>query len=245
MTEDLSFYSLPSTAKLFHDDPYATEGSATVLAVSGNKAVLDRTIFYAESGGQIADQGEISGQRVLDVQKVGGTPYGMPGGEMLMIDTVHVHEFEEPCTLVPGQQVEMRIDWARRYHNMQMHSLAHYVYAAVGEWMETQGMARSIKGCHVAETTARFDFVGAVPGDALHEITPRTVELVKRSGEVTMTPAEGSDDVFLWRSGGITMPCGGTHVRDSSEIEGDIRLRRSKKGKNLTRVYVELERPNR
>ena len=67
------------TERIYYTDPYAAEFDATVVnvePVSGDAnrhaVVLDRTAFYPESGGQMADRGRIATASVLDVQVDGG-----------------------------------------------------------------------------------------------------------------------------------------------------------------------------
>ncbi|MEU6068006.1 alanyl-tRNA editing protein [Streptomyces sp. NPDC047082] len=232
----------PATRQLYHEDPYATCATATVLAVSGHHAVFDQSIFYAESGGQVADQGVINGSRVVDVQKAGGRPFQLPNGEVATVEAVFCHEFEAPCTLAAGDRVTMEIDWERRFRNMQMHTLAHYLFHATGEYLASQGTARSTRGCRISDDAARFDFGCAIPGEAVTEIQERVEELLATSPEATVRPLPDTHDVFIWRSGGIEIPCGGTHVQHPREIRGTIKVRRRTKGKGGTRLYVELDR---
>ncbi|MEU9299746.1 alanyl-tRNA editing protein [Streptomyces sp. NPDC048269] len=232
----------PATAQLYHHDPYATTATAVVLAVEGHHAVFDRSLFYAESGGQVADQGTVDGRRVVDVQKAGGRPYQLPNGEVATIDAVFCHVFEEPCSLEVGAEVTMEIDWERRFRNMQMHTLAHFLFHATGEYLMAHGQTRSTRGCHISDSAARFDFGCAIPTEAVPEIQERVLALLGSAGEAVVTPLPGADDVFVWRSGEIEIPCGGTHVRHPKEIRGGITVRRRTKGKGGTRLYVELDR---
>lgn len=181
----------PATAQLYHHDPYATTATAVVLAVEGHHAVFDRSLFYAESGGQVADQGTVDGQRVVDVQKAGGRPYQLPNGEVATIDSVFCHVFEEPCSLEVGAEVTMEIDWERRFRNMQMHTLAHFLFHATGEYLTAHGQARSTRGCHISDSAARFDFGCSIPSEAVQEIQARVLALLDAAGEAVVTPAGG------------------------------------------------------
>ncbi|MET9292480.1 alanyl-tRNA editing protein [Streptomyces sp. NPDC003077] len=242
MIEPALWSACPPTEQLYHEDQYGTTATATVLSVSGRYAVFDRSIFYAESGGQVADQGTINGARVIDVQKAGGRPFQLPNGEVATIESVFCHEFEEPCTLTVGEQVTMEIDWDRRFRNMQMHTLAHFLFHATGEYLESQGLARTTRGCNISDSSARFDFGSAIPTEAVPGIQDRVIALLAASPEATITGLPGTHDVFIWRSGDIEIPCGGTHVHHPKEIQGRITVRRRTKGKGGTRLYVELDR---
>ncbi|POX37632.1 alanyl-tRNA editing protein [Streptomyces sp. Ru73] len=242
MIEAALWSSCPPTQALYHDDPYATTATATVLSVSDRYAVFDRSVFYAESGGQVADQGTVDGARVVDVQKAGGRPFQLPNGEVATVESVFCHEFAEPCTLRPGDQVTMEIDWDRRFRNMQMHTLAHFLFHATGEYLEAQGQTRSTRGCHISDDSARFDFGCAIPGEAAAVIEARVRELLASSPEATVTPLPDTHDVFVWRSGDIVIPCGGTHVHHPKEIQGSVKVRRRTKGRHGTRLYIDLDR---
>jgi Ser-tRNA(Ala) deacylase AlaX len=210
-----AFQDHPATEKFYHHDLYATKCTATVLAVEDDLALFDRTIFYAESGGQVADQGYVSGRRVIDVQKSGGDPYFLPNGDCLRTNTRFVHRFEEPVDLAAGETVDMEIDWDRRYRNMQMHTLAHFLFHSINEYLESQGKAASTKGCYISDDSARFDFGIGIGPEAVPVIEDRVRGLVATGEDAEVTKFEDADDVYLWRCAGIEIPCGGTHVHSA------------------------------
>src|SRR4051794_31530200 len=88
------------TEKLFHRDGSLLHASARVVEVQDNFVVLDRSIFYAESGGQEYDTGSIDGIAVVDVQDQGGRLLNCKGTRVeipaIKIDTVIVHQLAAP-----------------------------------------------------------------------------------------------------------------------------------------------------
>lgn len=240
MVGDIEFRALPVTRKLFHEDPYQRAASATVVAVSEMDIVLDETIFYAESGGQAPDRGTIGGVRVVDVQKEAGHWVQLPNGETAKVDSVIRHRLAEEAPFAVGDEVALELDWARRFHNMQMHTLAHFLFIATGEHLASVGVPLATKGCYIETDSARFDFVGRIEAEAVPGIEARVRELVETSGTASVEKLQ--DDVFMWRSAGREIPCGGTHVADAGEIVGAVDVRRRSKGSSLTRLYVTLGR---
>ena len=105
------------TDRLYLSDPYLVSFTARVVAGSEQggppSAVLDRTAFYPEGGGQPADRGTLGGARVVDVQESRG-------------DVVHLLDRQ----LAPGTEVEGRVDWVRRLDHMQQHHGQHLLSAA-------------------------------------------------------------------------------------------------------------------
>ena len=105
---------MPMTEKLFYEDPFLKEFSATILDCREEKGqwivTLDRTAFYPEGGGQPADHGTLGNVKVFDTkEKI---------GEIL-------HFCEGP--LKAGETVQGAVDWARRFDFMQQHSGEHIV----------------------------------------------------------------------------------------------------------------------
>jgi alanyl-tRNA synthetase len=233
---------LPKTVKLFHADPYLREAEAEVLHVDREFVVLDRSVFYAESGGQEWDEGEIDGIRVVDVQDQSGRALSAKNPRMplpsIRVDTVIVHRLAQPCPFKPGQRVHLTLDWARRYANMRNHSASHLVLHGVQEALrEDVSEELMIKGCHIHPQGSRFDFAADVPGAKLPDAEAIANELIAKGMPIAMETEPASDEVYYWTydEGRVVIPCGGTHVRSAAEL-GPVKLRRSKKGANLTRV---------
>ncbi len=100
--------------KLYYNDPFLQEFTATVLSCEQDKAgwkvVLDRTAFYPEGGGQPADTGILGDANVTDVREKEG---------------LIIHTCDKALNV--GDTVTGRIDWARRFDHMQQHSGEHIV----------------------------------------------------------------------------------------------------------------------
>lgn len=108
------------TQRLYHADAFVRDMTAAVVAIepaaAGADVILDRTVFYPEAGGQLADHGVLAGVRVVDVQ----------------VDDVGVirHRLAGPGPAV-GAEVRGEIDWARRRQHMAQHTAQHILSAAL------------------------------------------------------------------------------------------------------------------
>ena len=121
------------------------ELKAKVIKVLDGGLVLDRTSFYAESGGQVGDIGTISsnGTEVAVID----TTYGAPG--------VAFHHTAEPSPLKEGQEVIARINGERRDSIRRHHTATHILHWALRKIL---GDHVSPQGSLVEASRLRFDF---------------------------------------------------------------------------------------
>ena len=239
------------TVPLFRDDPYRRECDAQVLAVNERGIVLERTVFYATSGGQPGDTGRL----VVDgnVVAIGATVYGGEKAEL-----IHVPAAAGP-PLSAGAPVHAEIDWERRYRHMRMHTALHLLCSIV---------PFPVTGGSIGAEESRLDFdiseADAVDKDALterlnaliaadHAVTTRWItdaELADNPGLVrtmTVKPPVGSGRVRLVAIGGDgavdLQPCGGTHVRSTAEIKPVAVTKIEKKGRQNRRIRLAFAEP--
>lgn len=232
-----------ATELLFRDDAYLREAEATVLAVNDRRGiVLDRTVFYATGGGQPGDTGMLV--RGAGTIAVATAVYGDS-----KTDVVHVPgETEE----VPqaGEKVRAVLDWDRRYRHMRIHTGLHLL-SVVLPFPVTGGSIGADEG------RLDFDIDGEVPAKediearlnalvaADHQVSSEWItdqELLDNPGLVKtmkVKPPMGTGRVRLVRIGDIDLqPCGGTHVRSTSEIGPLVIGKIENKGKQNRRVRI-------
>ena len=106
------------TTPVFRDDAYLTDCPATVTGLTDKGIILDRTVFYAQGGGQPGDVGQLVRQDGMVVPIV-NTIYGEDRKSI-----VHVPADGAP-TLSEGDTVTAILDWDKRYARMRIHTALH------------------------------------------------------------------------------------------------------------------------
>ena len=231
----------PATKKVFHNHPYKKDLEANVIAIKDGHVVLDKTIFYAESGGQDFDTGFINNTKVVNVQDQLGQMLYLKGGAVevpsVKVDTIIVHKIEGETDFCVGETVKLMIDWDRRYKLMRNHSASHFLFfAANAIAREKIGEKLFTKGCHISVDGARFDFSYDIPSEWIPDIEALANEQISRGLEIEMKAEPESTEIFYWTYGDdIIIPCGGTHVKSATEL-GKITVKRRKQGKGTTRL---------
>jgi alanyl-tRNA synthetase len=213
---------VPSTVKLYDDDPYLTKFRAKVLGIEGNEVELDKTAFYPEGGGQAGDTGLIGGARVVDTQTKDGRIF---------------HMLEAAPGFSAGGEVECEIDWDRRYRIMRLHSAAHIMEHFL--WKRLGHIDRL--GSYVDDKKDRADYAydGRLPAEELKKVEEETNLFLAEGHEILILQDPARPGIRIWKCGPIEMPCGGTHVRNTDEI-GVVRLRRRNPGRGVERVETSL-----
>ena len=215
---------------------------ATVLYIDDDTIVLDRTPFYAESGGQIGDTGTITGDG--STIEVTDTRYGVPG--------LHIHEIAGSGGFEVGQTVTATIDGERRAAIRRNHTATHILHHALREVL---GDHVKQQGSYVGPDRLRFDFShyeGMTPdqlaavedlvnaevldnGSCRHFET--TMETAEQLGAIAFFGDKYGDVVRVLEAGRNSVElCGGTHVRALGDI-GQFRIvSEGSIGSNIRRV---------
>ena len=258
-TEFTGFDELTSEAKIL--GIFVDGKRVPVVAHNGGPApdrvelILDRTPFYAESGGQIADEGSVTGAgasssakaAVTDVQKIAKT---------LWAHRVNVESGE----FVEGDTVVAAVDPRWRHGATQGHSGTHMVHAALRQVLGPNAVQA---GSLNRPGYLRFDFnwQGALSEDQrtqIEEVTNEAVEAdyevhsftteldkAKAMGAMALFGENYPDEVRVVEIGGpfSLELCGGTHVTNSAQIGPVTILGESSVGSGVRRVeaYVGLD----
>jgi len=227
------------TEKLFSDDPYLKQTEAKVIFVQGPYVVTDKTIFYAESGGQASDAGSINEISVSDVSKRGGTRLVVRREGLdvpaVTVDTVIIHTLSQDAPFKVGDTVSLKIDWDRRYNLMRYHSASHFLYQAAHNIYDNANDSLYTKGCSISDQGARFDFFGDLAGELVSEVEKLANKYIAGNSPIVMEAEPLTRDIHYWRCGEVIIPCGGTHVRSTQELS-PIKVKRTKKGQTTTRL---------
>ncbi len=194
-------------------------------AKEGVLVVLDRTPFYAEMGGQVADHGTLQSETArLRVEQVKKTPRGF---------------FVHTCTLLEGtlkvgDTVTASVDAARRGAICRNHTATHLLQKALrevlGDHVHQAGSYQDDRLTHFdfthfsAVTPEELDRVERIVNEKIYENIPVTVqdlpiEEAKKMGAMALFGEKYGDVVRVVDAGGwSTEFCGGTHVRNTAEI---------------------------
>jgi misacylated tRNA(Ala) deacylase len=235
------------TECLFRDDSYLKQCEARVVAMTEQGGiVLDRTVFYANSGGQPGDTGTLitaDGTRIT----IDNAVYT----DAAKSEIAHMAAAGSPA-LKPGDTVTAAIDWDKRYARMRMHTALHLLSAV---------LPYAVTGGSVGESESRLDFDIPESGLDKDAITARVNEMIASDAAVrsrwisdeelaakpglvktmSVQPPMGTGRVRLIEIANYDLqPCGGTHVRATKEI-GAVRVTQiEKKGKQNRRVRLAL-----
>lgn len=237
---------------LFRDDFYLQSCEAVVVAVHDDGGIeLDKTCFYATSGGQPGDTGYLEradGSRIV----LGVTRHGEAKDII-----IHVPEPGQPHP-VPGEKVVVHIDWDRRHRLMRMHTACHLL-SVLCPWPVTGaavGEEESRVDFDMGETVDRDEITAGLMKfiEANHPVYVRWItdeELLANPGIVkskNVRPPVGLGRVSLVCIGEDaaidSQPCGGTHVATTAEI-GAIHIAKiEKKGKENRRFRIRFGNPS-
>lgn len=229
------------TSEIFRDDPYKKECEAKILDFGDNWIILDQTVFYAEGGGQLGDTGLIkAGQQEIQIENT------------IKENDLIKHIFNSKFDFEIGDNVTCIIDWERRYKLMKMHTSLHLLCSLVNA---------KVTGGSVGDGKGRLDFnLDFKPNK--EELKDNLNDLIQGNHDITISwisaqeldknpnlvktmsvlPPRTNGSIRMVRIGDNIdyQPCGGTHVKNTSEI-GLVEINKvENKGKLNKRVAISL-----
>ena len=229
------------TSEIFRDDPYKKECEAKILDFGDNWIILNQTVFYAEGGGQLGDTGLIkAGQQEIQIENT------------IKENDLIKHIFNSKFDFEIGDNVTCIIDWDRRYKLMKMHTSLHLLCSLVNA---------KVTGGSVGDGKGRLDFnLDFKPNK--EELKDNLNDLIQGNHDITISwisaqeldknpnlvktmsvlPPRTNGSIRMVRIGDNIdyQPCGGTHVKNTSEI-GLVEINKvENKGKLNKRVAISL-----
>jgi len=209
-------------------DELKTKAKVTGIKRDGQTdlIVVDKSPFYVESGGQVDDTGSL----IIDDKK-------FIVADLLKLDNKIIHVIEDDTNKILKPDVELiaNVDYNHRWDIMRNHSVTHFLHAALRKILGTHVQQA---GSYVGPDHLRFDFTHFTrpSPDELHDIEVlvneqlrRNLQMIhhrnipfeeaKKMGALMFFGDKYGDKVNVVQFGNFTMEfCGGTHVKNSSEI---------------------------
>ncbi|WP_418647030.1 alanine--tRNA ligase [Thauera butanivorans] len=202
------------------------DGAAVNELLEGDMGVvvLDHTPFYAESGGQAGDRGEL---------RAAGGIFGVEDTQKIQAAVFGHHGVVRTGKLSVGQGVAARVDGAARAATARNHSVTHIMHKALRQVL---GAHVQQKGSLVDPDKTRFDFAHTAPMTAeeireVEEIVNREIlantatqaevmalEAAQQSGAMMLFGEKYADEVRVLTIGSSKELCGGTHVARTGDI---------------------------
>ncbi len=218
---------LPKTIKLYYKDQYLRSSYGKILFKGGDFLILDKTIFYPTGGGQVHDTGEInkngSRLKVIDVREEDGYILHFVRGDLADFNV--------------GDEVELHINWGRRYSLMKHHTSTHILLQALkrilGPHVWQAGVLKEVEYAHLDITHY------TVPDETVIEELENVINKIVSDNRfvyaryVDRGEAEKRYGISIYQGGVIPgrklrivevdgwdiEACGGTHVRRTGEIQ--------------------------
>ena len=230
-------------SKLYVENAQLKEFKAKIININIEEKTieLDNTAFYARSGGQPGDIGEIIGEnQYIEVE------------DTIKKDNKIINIINKTENLDKGIEIIGKINWEKRYKHMKMHSALHLMCSVI---------PLGVTGGQIGYEKSRLDFNDPEKEINKEELEEKINSLVKDDYEITseiidskildeqpelvrtmsVKPPQIDGKIRLIKIGNVDLqPCGGTHVKSTAEI-GSIKIGKiENKGRMNRRVNILL-----
>ena len=228
---ELDLSGIPETKSLYYYDYNEISNEAKVLKIIDKNVILDRSVAYPTSGGQLHDIGTINGEPFKGVFKQGN---------------YIIHVMEKYPIFKEGDIVKIEVEKEWRTQLSQHHTATHIVNAAariiLGEHVNQAGAKKTLRNSHLDIT-----HYNQIPDDKLIEIENKANEIVDKKIDLNLSfvprsEAEQEYGMLIYQGGAVpgkylrivevpgidVEACGGTHLNNTSET-GKIKIIKSQK----------------
>jgi len=214
----------------FHDDSYKTSAVAYVDNFVEDErfgccAVLSNTIFYPQGGGQKGDRGSLV---VADHSAAGGVTAPSIGvvdtrksGDCVLhvLDRASVQAVgRTDLQSLVGSQITLRINWEFRLRQMRLHSIAHLIHFFTEKALKRPLPYPSSSDLIDGAGVNRYDEPVILPHNFSADVLERMCEYLQMNIPISTNPDETHAGFRYWKCGDYIVPCGGTHLRNTSEV---------------------------
>ena len=229
--------------KLFEEDSYLQEFESQIISIDNinNLIELEKTAFYGKGGGQPGDVGTLTTE--LETVEV---------IETIKKEDTLLHNVKSINNLKIGTLIKGKIDWNKRYQFMKMHTALHLLCAVI---------PLEVTGGQIGNLKSRLDFNADTNSINKEKIQEKLNQILKNDHRIiyewieseelekkpelvrTMSakPPKTNGKIRLVKIGNIDLqPCGGTHVKKTSEIGSIIIRKIENKGKMNRRINISL-----
>ncbi|MFX1596534.1 MAG: alanine--tRNA ligase [Promethearchaeota archaeon] len=228
---ELDLKGIPETRSLYYYDYTETSNEAKVLKIFDRMVILDQSVAYPTSGGQLHDVGKINDQKFNDVFKQGN---------------YIIHILDSKPKFKVGDIVKVEVDKKWRQQLSQHHTATHIVNAAarevLGSHVNQAGARKTLKNSHLDITHYE-----QIPREKILEIEKKANKIVERKIDLNLSfiprfEAEKRYGMTIYQGGAVpgknlriveipgvdVEACGGTHLNNTSET-GYIHITKSQK----------------
>ena len=229
--------------KIFEENSYIQEFESQIISLDSenNLIELEKTAFYGKGGGQPGDIGTLTTE--IETTEV---------IETLKKDNILLHQVKSINNLRIGDLIKGKIDWNKRYKFMRMHTALHLLCAVV---------PMGATGSQIGDLKSRLDFNADANSINKEEIQEKLNKILKNDHKIiyewienkelekkpelirtmSVKPPKTNGKIRLVKIGNIDLqPCGGTHVKNTSEIGSIIIGKIENKGKMNRRINISL-----